>query len=227
MSGGRLRPLPGGGGQLTVPRPRKGSGAEESPHSGNQGGGRKPAGREPEPRSRHDTAGGYEESEQPRRFLPEMLKRPSPPEQARRPGMSAVPRPARWARSRMLSEQNGAYDLDLAAPGGNPRGVCSSRRHFRAGIERGAPINYDHTNRAGAARPPLLSPEDLDASLRDLGLRQAARLVRSSTKANSADDQPFPPGDDTGASLSFPGDEWGFSMGLLDSALSRSRDPWV
>ncbi len=52
-----------------------------------------------------------------------MLKRPSPPEQARRPGMSAVPRPARWARSRMLSEQNGAYDLDLARPSGNWRAV--------------------------------------------------------------------------------------------------------
>ncbi len=215
MSGGRLGPAPGGGGQLTVPRPRKRSGAEESPHSGNQGGGRKPAGREPEPRSRHDTAGGYEESEQPRRFLPEMLKRPSPPEQARRPGMSAVPRPARWARSRMLPEQNGAYDLDLAAPARNRRGVCPSKGVLAASPDGEPPANYYPTALEDAPRRAIRAPDDVLASLWDLGSRQSAKIVRSSTEQRPTHRQHPPPGDDPGDSLYFPGDEWGSSLGLL------------
>jgi hypothetical protein len=86
-----LLPPPGGGGQLTVPVSCKGPGAEESPHSGNQGSGRKPAGREPELRSRNATAAGYEDSGMPRRFPAERLKRPSSPEQAREAGGIVVP----------------------------------------------------------------------------------------------------------------------------------------
>jgi hypothetical protein len=57
--------LRGGVGQLTVPATLRGPVAEETPHSGNHGGGRKPAGREPELRSRNDTAGRDEDGDAP------------------------------------------------------------------------------------------------------------------------------------------------------------------
>ena len=90
----------------------------------------------------------------------------------------------------MLSEQNGAYDLDLARPSGNWRPVIPSLLN--------------------------LTPEDTVRFLREKGLRQLARFGRLSPTTSEQDDnaEPVPPAQ-AGDSLFFPGDEWGSSLGLL------------
>ena len=106
--------------------------AEESPLSGNRGGGWEPAGREPEQRSRNDTARRYGEdaaSEAPTGYG----------ETADSPGASPsgrdeeIPRPSRRARSRMLPETERGL---LPRPGRPVRKLASRRPGndcFRAG----------------------------------------------------------------------------------------------
>lgn len=86
--------------------------------------------------------------------------------------------------------------------------------HFRAFPEVRALESYYPSDRGNAPRTALLTPDDVLDCLWDLGCRQAARLVRSSTEQERRHRQPFPPGEDPGDSLFFPGDEWGSSLGL-------------
>jgi hypothetical protein len=127
--------------------------AEETPHSGDRGSGREPAGREPEPRSRNDTARGYEDG-----VAPEIPPRHG--ETAVFPGASPerweeeVSRPPRRARSRMLPKQDAGYSRHLAPPSSDrrwvspvlspprsprPPGLTARRREAHPGAGPGSP----------------------------------------------------------------------------------------
>jgi hypothetical protein len=64
---------------------------------------------------------------------------------------------------------------------------------------------------------PYTTPGEALDDILDTARRQAlldnAMLLGSSTRKR-AKAEPFPPGDDPGDSLSFPGDEWGPSLCL-------------
>ena len=114
----------------------------------------------------------------------------------------------------MLPEQNGAYDLDLATPARNRRGVCPSNGILAASPDGEASANYYPTDLEDAPQRAIRTPDDVLASLWDLGSRQSAKIVRSSTEQRPTRRQPLSPGDDPGDSLSLPGDEWGSNLGL-------------
>ena len=129
---------PGGGGQLTVVRVDNDRPLRKVPSPGNTGSGGSPTGESPSSGAETTQLGGTVKRD--------ALETPSGTgETADFPGASPerreeeFPRPSRRARSRMLSEQKGAYDRDLAAPAGNRRGVLRGRCRGWKGVSPAGP----------------------------------------------------------------------------------------
>jgi|GEM_PF-1473776 len=110
--------LPGGGGQLTVVRVGNGRPLRKVPTPGNTGSGGSPTG---------ESLSSGAETTQPdgtvkvvhRRLHRDMVKRPTPREQALTDGMRSFPDRRGERAVECCLEQNGAYNHDLAGPSGD------------------------------------------------------------------------------------------------------------
>ena len=120
-------PPPGGGGQLTVVRAGNGRPLRKVPAPGNAGSGGSPTGESPSSGAETTQPGGTGMTSR-RRVHRDMVKRPTPREQALTDGMNGF-RDRRGERAvECCLKPNGAYYHHLAAPAGNRRGVRRSMR---------------------------------------------------------------------------------------------------
>jgi hypothetical protein len=113
---------PGGGGQLTVVRAGNGRPLRKVPSPGSTGSGGSPTGESPSYGAETTQPGGTVKGP-PWRLRRDMLKRPTPREQALSDGRRRFPDRRGERAVECCLKRKGAYYHDLAAPARNRRGV--------------------------------------------------------------------------------------------------------
>jgi hypothetical protein len=110
-----VRPMPGGRGQLTVDRAGDGRPLRKVPSPGNAGSGGSPTGESPSSGAETTQPGGTVKGP-PWRLHREMMKRPTPREQALSDGMKSFPDRRGERAVECCLNQKGAYYCHLARP---------------------------------------------------------------------------------------------------------------